>query len=275
MATARRSAIEYYPGLSSRWPHGSGRAPTNNDLEQAFALLLSLGPRKRPRDTREALAVAGYLSDFWDPLELGRAIAKATGTDRVNEWLNIITQPPPEGLRGLALFTLHEQLGGRKKLSITLTAKGRDVVAAYCTREGIEILVEEAGGPDYPALTEAEGDLPVLDQVELMQTSLEGKRLLREHIARERDPVLVRRFKNQLSSFSCYICTFDFEKRYGPIGRGFIEAHHLEPIGSRDGGTPTSVEELIAVCSNCHRMLRRQAPPYTADDIKAFMDGRR
>jgi hypothetical protein len=55
--------------------------------------------------------------------------------------------------------------------------------------------------------------------------------------------------------------------RLWPIGEGFIEAHHLEPIGSWDGGTPTSADGLIAVCSNCHRMIHRQAP----DDIKALM----
>src|SRR5262249_40535981 len=128
---------------------------------------------------------------------------------------------------------------------------------------------------------EAEGDPTVLDQgelldqVELMQTSLEGRELLREHLVRERCPSLIRRFKKQLkqrNSFSCCICTFDFEERYGPIGQGFIEAHHREPIASRDGATPTSVRSgFDPVCSNCHRMMHRRAPPYTADELKLII----
>jgi 5-methylcytosine-specific restriction protein A len=105
----------------------------------------------------------------------------------------------------------------------------------------------------------------LMDQVELLQQSLEGRRLLREHLIRERDPALVRAFKNQLSSFACSVCNFDFEDMYGRIGSGFVEAHHLEPIGFRAGSTPTSVHDFIPVCSNCHRMIHRRAPPYEAD----------
>jgi hypothetical protein len=120
-------------------------------------------------------------------------------------------------------------------------------------------------------LEEQESDL--MDQVELLQ-SLEGRKLLREHLIRERDPALVRQFKKRLSSFSCSVCNFEFEDVYGPIGHEFIEAHHMEPIGFRERGTQTSVDDLIAVCSNCHRMIHRQAPPYTADEVRAFMNER-
>ena len=144
---ARKTAIEYYSDLASRWPRGSGRAPTNNELEQAFALLYELNPNKRPRGPRggsaEALAVAGYLGGVWNPLELGRAIAQATGGG-VNEWLNIIERPPPEGMDGLDLFTLHDnkQRGAQRKLSIALTPKGRRVVEKYCAAEGIDYFLQ-------------------------------------------------------------------------------------------------------------------------------------
>ncbi len=121
---ARKSAIEYYPDLASRWPRGSGRAPTNNELEQAFAL--------------------GYLGGVWNPRELGKAIAQAAGARGVNEWLNIIERPPPEGMDGLDLFTLHDnkQRGAQRKLSIALTPKGRRVVEKYCAAEGIDYFLQ-------------------------------------------------------------------------------------------------------------------------------------
>jgi hypothetical protein len=249
--------------------------------------------------------VAGYLSGRWDVVELGRAIQQTTG-GKLNTWQNIIWQPSPEGMRDLNLYTVD---GTRNNFSITLTDHGKGVVAAYCRDEGIPNVLTGEGqdqdaspednGHDQGAASagpandlqnrtapqteemEAEGDPTVLDQgelldqVELMQTSMEGKKFLREHLARERDPALVRRFKNQLSSFACTICNFDFEEVYGPIGRRFIEAHHLEPIGIREGSTPTSVLHFIAVCSNCHSMIHQRAvSPYTADEIKRFMKQR-
>jgi len=112
----------------------------------------------------------------------------------------------------------------------------------------------------------------LLDQVELLlQGSLEGRRLLREHIIRERDPRLVRAFKTGLKSYRCTICKFDFEQTYGAVGKSFIEAHHVDPIGGREEGSPTAVSDLIAVCSNCHRMLHRKSPPYTANEVAEFL----
>ena len=111
----------------------------------------------------------------------------------------------------------------------------------------------------------------LLDQVERLQESLEGRRLLREHIIRERDPRVVRAFKDALRSYRCTVCNFDFEEIYGTIGKGFIEAHHVEPIGSRNENSPTTVGDLIAACSNCHRMLHRNSPPYTATEIAELL----
>lgn len=290
MATPRKSAIEYYPpDLLSRWPRGSGRAPKNNELEQACALLFELSSTKRPKGSSEALAVASYLNGSWNPAELGEAIKQATGAAKKNDWLNIIKQPSPEGMRDLGLYDLHEQGGrGNRKLSITLRPKGKKVVADYYAREGIQIPEEQDQEADAAAAsvdkeqdqaspldpTDPGDDLPSRDQVESMQTSMEGERWLTEHLARERDPALVRQFKNQLSSFACSICNFDFENVYGAIGRGFIEAHHLEQIGLREGSTPTCVLDLIAVCSNCHTMIHQRATPYTADEIRRFLKRR-
>jgi 5-methylcytosine-specific restriction protein A len=107
----------------------------------------------------------------------------------------------------------------------------------------------------------------LLDQVELLQESLEGRRLLREHIIRERDPAIVRAFRNALRSYRCMICNFSFEETYGAIGKAFIEAHHVEPIRDRTEASPTAVRDLIPVCSNCHRMLHRKSPPYLASEL--------
>lgn len=54
-------------------------------------------------------------------------------------------------------------------------------------------------------------------------------------------------------------CGFDFEERYGSIGRGYIQVHHLRPLGIRDAPERTHLADLILVCANCHSMIHRGA----------------
>jgi 5-methylcytosine-specific restriction protein A len=61
---------------------------------------------------------------------------------------------------------------------------------------------------------------------------------------------LIRNFKEALQSFSCRVCGFGFETMYGDIGKRFIEAHHVEPIGLREGDVTTLITDLVPVCSN-------------------------
>ena len=56
----------------------------------------------------------------------------------------------------------------------------------------------------------------------------------------------------------CMICGFDFEKKYGELGKGYIEVHHIRPMSEIDEEVVVNPEkDLICVCSNCHRMLHR------------------
>lgn len=86
----------------------------------------------------------------------------------------------------------------------------------------------------------------------------EGAAALRTHLRRERSKTLIDRFKRQLATFACSVCDFDFGEAYGELGYGFVEAHHRVPIARLEPGTKTRIEDLAAVCSNCHRMLHRQ-----------------
>lgn len=62
---------------------------------------------------------------------------------------------------------------------------------------------------------------------------------------------------------SCDICTFNFSDFYGiDKGGNFIEIHHVKPIFQYEGGQiiqtlQNAVQNLMPVCSNCHRMIHR------------------
>jgi len=68
----------------------------------------------------------------------------------------------------------------------------------------------------------------------------------------------------------CAVCSFDFEKTYGEIGKGFIHVHHLTPV-SQIGKVyqVDPINDLIPVCPNCHSMLHKQEPPLTIDELKS------
>ncbi len=67
----------------------------------------------------------------------------------------------------------------------------------------------------------------------------------------------------------CSVCHFNFEKKYGELGKGFIHVHHLIPI-SEIGQTyqVDPINDLRPVCPNCHSMLHRKNPPLTIDELK-------
>lgn len=62
----------------------------------------------------------------------------------------------------------------------------------------------------------------------------------------------------RLHGTKCMICGFDFELKYGELGKGYIEVHHIKPLSELDEAVVVNPEtDLICVCSNCHRMLHR------------------
>lgn len=55
----------------------------------------------------------------------------------------------------------------------------------------------------------------------------------------------------------CSVCSFNFQDKYGDLGKGFIEVHHRIPLKNIRHGYIASVDDLIPVCSNCHSMLHK------------------
>jgi predicted HNH restriction endonuclease len=116
----------------------------------------------------------------------------------------------------------------------------------------------------------AKHDFILLDQVETNLETEEGRELLRQHIVRERSALLIARFKAIHRPLKCEVCGFDFAVAYGEMGKGFIEAHHVKPLVDVRPGDKTKLEDLAAVCSNCHRMLHRTYPSMSVEKLRAL-----
>jgi predicted HNH restriction endonuclease len=111
-----------------------------------------------------------------------------------------------------------------------------------------------------------------LDEEEVF---LEGKEKYSVHKSKERNQKLVAIKKQEAllvnPNLPCDICKFSFKEWYGELGDKFIEAHHIFPISELTEATETKLEDLILVCSNCHKMIHRRRPWLTKEEIKKVL----
>lgn len=110
------------------------------------------------------------------------------------------------------------------------------------------------------------------DEVTKDDSVIEGQILYKLHKVIERDSSIVFKKKKQILArdgyLDCETCTFNFERFYGPFGKGYIECHHRMPLFKIKAETKTTLEDLALVCSNCHRMLHKSIDTLTVEDLK-------
>lgn len=93
----------------------------------------------------------------------------------------------------------------------------------------------------------------------------------------EREPNLrkdvIKRFKSEhAGKLYCAVCGFDFSEKYGVYGEGFIEVHHVIPLSEDERGIHnTTLDELICVCANCHRMFHHKSPAMKPEELRKIL----
>lgn len=124
------------------------------------------------------------------------------------------------------------------------------------------------------ALIQAGSD-PGLPDVDYTKSVLEGNPRLVAHLRRERNRSLVEaKIKATLRTTGkvcCEACDFDFEKKYGELGSGFGEVHHLRPLAKADREVKTGLDDLAIVCSNCHRIIHRSDPMLGIQELRKLI----
>lgn len=120
--------------------------------------------------------------------------------------------------------------------------------------------------PDYlrePTQIESE-----IVGVNLYSEGLEG--IIREarYLRKSRDPRLVESRKI-LDDFTCQAC--GYRKQVGEE-KFIIDVHHVNPIGDMAGPVITSIDDLICLCPNCHRIAHTgQALPLPIEELKKLV----
>ena len=98
----------------------------------------------------------------------------------------------------------------------------------------------------------------ILEDIE--PVGIEGQSTLAIHMRYERNSSLIKKIKQKaLKSnpmLNCQVCDFSFYEKYGELGKGFIEAHHLNPL-HETRERKTSAKDIALLCSNCHKMIHR------------------
>jgi hypothetical protein len=103
----------------------------------------------------------------------------------------------------------------------------------------------------------------------------EGKRFTVSSTAIERDS-LARQKCLEHFGYSCSVCSINFEKEYGEIGRNYIHVHHRIDLASKQGEhivDPTL--DLIPLCPNCHAMVHMEKPAMSVEELKSIYTTRR
>jgi 5-methylcytosine-specific restriction protein A len=53
---------------------------------------------------------------------------------------------------------------------------------------------------------------------------------------------------------------------------GFTHVHHLKLLSTVGSGYQVDpIEDLRPVCPNCHAVIHRREPPYSIDEVRAFL----
>lgn len=92
-----------------------------------------------------------------------------------------------------------------------------------------------------------------------------------------RDTAIQQLLEKNKGSLICEVCAFDFFKKYGEHGKGYIEIHHKEMVKDMDIiGSKQKLGEAInkvaPLCSNCHRMVHRNKDKMlTIEQLKAIL----
>ncbi|WP_084866987.1 HNH endonuclease [Prescottella equi] len=123
----------------------------------------------------------------------------------------------------------------------------------------------QADAEVYPAVDELEG----LEAQEIA-SALEGAVRRRWATQRERDPKLrkdkIAESQRLRGEVSCEVCGFDFSRAYPGRGDGYIEVHHRVPLHV-SGEIENSLDDLVLLCANCHRMIHRASTWLTPEEL--------
>lgn len=76
--------------------------------------------------------------------------------------------------------------------------------------------------------------------------------------------------------YVCSVCGFDFERQYGPVGKGKIQVHHKKQISTfKSEYLLDAINDLVPVCANCHMIIHSKKVPFTIEEVREIIKSQR
>ncbi len=176
-----------------------------------------------------------------------------TDTGEVNPWITGWTKKSPEGCNiiggGLLQWFRTHTLSPDDNLTIEILKPNK--------RYKLSIFKGDFTNPDR----ETSDMITMTEGGERVVISFQAERNLK-----------LRKEAVKFHGTACKVCGFDFENKYGDWGKGFIEVHHLLPIGqSKKIKRQVNIKkDLTVLCSNCHKMIhRKKEVTLTVQELKS------
>jgi hypothetical protein len=136
------------------------------------------------------------------------------------------------------------------------------------------VLGEQLPRPAYLTQEGSHHVEPLPEELSDSKTLFEGAKYQVTVNAYERDPE-ARRQCIAKQGTQCAICGISFGTSYGKVAEGFIHVHHLRPLA--EIGQAYCIDpdaDLRPVCPNCHAVLHLRKPPYSIEEVRAFLHAR-
>lgn len=113
-----------------------------------------------------------------------------------------------------------------------------------------------------------EQELEVQQGIKNHESHTEGGLKVLTSTVAERSGQLPKKAK-RIHGYSCMVCGFNFEKKYGSWGSEYIVVHHMQPLYEGEIRDTNPERDLAVVCANCHAMIhRRKGVTLTLDELK-------
>ncbi|WP_242343609.1 HNH endonuclease [Anaeromyxobacter terrae] len=137
--------------------------------------------------------------------------------------------------------------------------RGRNVRARKLTRPTLDAIVDE--------------------QVGDLQLAPEGRKVLRTHVATERNAANRQRLlqvRAAVGALRCDACGIDVGARYGDSHAEVLEVHHRIPL-SKGPQVPKGTDAFALLCATCHRVVHhgREIPMAIEELRRILQKGRR
>jgi 5-methylcytosine-specific restriction protein A len=190
----------------------------------------------------------------YSKLREGKLYTRTINADTTDYYLKQIYKE--NGKIGLqkALLSLYQHIEYYEQTSRASVKKGREIYNRY-----FHLVKENFAETVFPDEVDDEIKYSEGKTKQILVNSYERNQLARQEC--------IEHF-----GLNCQICDFNFQEKFGDLGKNFIHVHHIidiATIGKENSVNPKT--DLIPVCPNCHAMLHKKIPAFTILELKDFL----